>query len=88
MAKFDVGDQVVYVPGEADGDINHPNSEFGFVTSTKGKTVFVRFFRNKKDLFHYGNLKNKANSESCNEEDLVAHKFTSDSNIKRIIAKI
>lgn len=62
------GTQVVYVPDHADGRLDHPNSEEGFVTSVKEDLgiAFCRFWSK-----HYDGLRTQANSEACFAEDLV-----------------
>jgi hypothetical protein len=40
---FKPGDQVVYVPNHAHGDIAHPDVERGVVTSINPYFVFVRY---------------------------------------------
>jgi len=37
------GDQVVYIPGHAQGNEHHKDCERGIVTSVKGDNVFVLF---------------------------------------------
>lgn len=45
-ARFLPGTQVAYIPPHANGDINHPDVEFGFVTSLHpdGEGCFCRYF--------------------------------------------
>ena len=54
---FKPGDHVIYIPGHAGGDPNHPECERGVVTSTNDKNVFVRF--------------GTVNSQACDPGDLV-----------------
>lgn len=35
--------RVAYIPLHAEGDINHPDVEYGRVSSTNSHTVFVKF---------------------------------------------
>lgn len=65
-ATFNRGEQIAYIPLHADGDIEHPDVEFGFVTSQRGDTVFCRYWRH--DLL---DLRTKANSEGTPVEMLV-----------------
>ena len=37
------GDRVAYIPYHANGNINHPDVEYGEVTSMNKEYVFVRF---------------------------------------------
>ncbi|MBD3260428.1 MAG: hypothetical protein GF334_01900 [Candidatus Altiarchaeales archaeon] len=54
-----LGTQIIYVPMHADGDINHPDCEAGFVTSVRGDTVFCRYW----SKYHPNELRTKANNE-------------------------
>ncbi len=38
------GTQIIYVPNHAEGDVNHPDCEEGFVTSVKGDVAFCRYW--------------------------------------------
>lgn len=40
-----IGTQVAYLPTHADGDVTHPDVEFGFVTSARGEAHFCRYWR-------------------------------------------
>lgn len=67
---FRPGEQIAYIPLHADGDIEHPDVEFGFVTSQRGDTVFCRYWRG--DLL---DLRTKANSEGTPVEMVVRHEI-------------
>lgn len=43
---IEVGDRVIYVPTHANGDINHPDVEYGTVKSWNKKFIFVNYVRN------------------------------------------
>jgi hypothetical protein len=46
---MDRGTQVCYIPAHANGDLKHPDVEFGFVTSDAGERgVFCRYWRKMK----------------------------------------
>ena len=64
---FNVGDQVAYIPRHANGDLTHPDVEFGFVTGVKGDTVFCRYF------YRSGKLRTVSNSEGAYKDDLIQH---------------
>jgi len=66
---FSPGTQIAYVPAHACGDINHPDVEFGFVTSTWEKIVFCRFWSNDDS----NRLRTVANSESVLANRLLVH---------------
>ena len=61
------GTQIAYIPTHADGDIRHPDVEFGFVTSVRNGVAFCRYWR-KCSL---GELRTKANSEGTPIDVLV-----------------
>jgi hypothetical protein len=64
--KFEKGDKIIYVPLHAEGDINHPDCERGYVTSvSKIGTVFCRYF------YPDGRLRTVANSEGCDPDMLI-----------------
>ena len=67
--KFGRGMQVAYVPTHADGDLLHPDVEFGFVTSVRSDTVFCRYW----SKYELGELRTKANSEGCSPSLLVPY---------------
>jgi len=75
MDNFKPKDQIAYIPLHAEGDIKHPDVEFGFVTSiSKSGDVFVRYW----SKFTPGELRTKANSECTPIGMLVHHKSVSD----------
>ena len=64
------GTQIVYIPMHANGDINHPDVEMGFVTSMRDyDTAFCRYW----SKYHPGELRTKANSEATPVDMLVEH---------------
>ena len=40
------GDRVIYVPTHAEGNINHPDCEYGIVKSWNKRGIFVNYVRN------------------------------------------
>jgi hypothetical protein len=40
---FERHDRVAYIPNHADGNIKHPDVEYGYVTSIGTNNVFVKF---------------------------------------------
>jgi hypothetical protein len=63
------GTQIAYIPTHANGDIKHPDVEFGFVMAENEDTHFCRYWR-KGNL---GELRTRANSEATPNENLVEH---------------
>lgn len=57
--------RVRYLPGHANGDRNHPDCEFGTVSSVGQVNVFVRFDKQVAKLGWAG-----ATSQACAPEDL------------------
>lgn len=82
---FKRGDQVIYIPTHAHGDKEHKDCEYGFVTSSNEKFVFVRYWR-RDDPY---TLRTTANSEATDPNDL--HRvpwFHNKAFIARILAEI
>lgn len=47
MNKFiDVGDRVIYIPTHAEGNINHPDCEYGTISSWNDTYIFVKYVKN------------------------------------------
>lgn len=59
------GTRVAYIPTHALGDIDHPDVEYGIVSSFNGKYVFVKFYGALSTFGWDG-----ATSQSCRPEDL------------------
>lgn len=74
IARYDRGDQIVYVPshvrskGSLSDWLNHSDVEFGFVWEDEGDTVLCRFFRGQSE-----DLRTRANSERADREDIFWH---------------
>jgi len=76
---YQIGQQIAYIPPHAKGDVNHPDTIFGFVYSLAFDTaeVFCRFW-NKSIFSSYDNfnglssyikyLRTRNNSEKCKTE--------------------
>jgi len=64
---MELGTQIIYVPDHANGDLNHPDCEPGFVTTHDGPIAHCRYW----SKHHPGELRTKANSESTRIENLV-----------------
>lgn len=60
------GVRVAYIPGHAFGDMAHPDVEYGIVSSSNDKNVFVKF---NEALSRFG--WDGATSQSCCPDDLV-----------------
>lgn len=65
------GDQIAYIPPHANGDITHPDVEFGLVTSLHpdGEGCFCRYFLKDRPTI----LRTTSCSEVTNYEYLVAY---------------
>ena len=81
---YKIGQQIAYVPTHAQGDVNHPDVEFGFVTSQKGARVWCRFYRNPSTT----DLRTKLNSEPCSARDLKEHILHNSSIIERKLREL
>jgi len=61
------GQQIVYIPSHANGNIKHPDCEFGFVTGVNSVgDPYCRYWSKSSP----GELRTKANSE-CTPKQLV-----------------
>lgn len=68
MNKLKRGTQIIYVPSHAEGNINHPDCERGFVTLYINiGVVFCRYWSQQLPR----ELRTKVNSESTRVSDLV-----------------
>ena len=63
---FQPGDQIIYIPTHADNDPDHPDCEFGFVTSIRSNNVFCRYWSKIDQKL----VRTNANSEATNPRDL------------------
>ena len=79
------GDQIAYVPIHAQGDIDHKDVEYGFVSSDKGDYVFCRYWRNGQNGLA---LRTTANSEATPRDCLVAHTSATNGEVARAAAGV
>jgi hypothetical protein len=80
---FQPGDQVAYIPHHAAGDIQHPDVEFGFVTSPSQRgDYFCRYWRKGQP----GTLRTVANSECTPVDCMVKHDSVDQSSVDRLLA--
>lgn len=63
------GTQIAYVPTHVNGNVNHPDVQFGFVMSEREGAHFCRYWR--KD--HPGQLRTVANSELTPNDCLMPY---------------
>ena len=75
------GTQIAYIPLHAEGDINHPDVEFGFVVSERGDAHFCRYWRKG----HLGELRTVANSELTPTNNLVEYKSVSQDVVDNLV---
>ena len=75
------GTQIAYIPLHAEGDINHPDVEFGFVVSKRGDAHFCRYWRRG----HLGELRTVANSELTPTNNLVEYKSVSQDVVDNLV---
>jgi hypothetical protein len=79
------GTQIAYVPMHADGNIQHRDVEFGFVTSIPEhrRFIFCRYWRQG----HLGELRTKANSEGTPIEYLEIHSSVDKALVEKALAE-
>ena len=75
------GTQIAYIPTHAEGNINHPDVEFGFVVSERDDNHFCRYWRKS----HLGELRTVANSELTPTYALVEHVSVSQELVDNLI---
>jgi len=75
------GTQIAYIPLHAEGDINHPDVELGFVVSERGDAHFCRYWRKG----HLGELRTVANSELTPTDNLVEYKSVSQDVVDNLV---
>ena len=66
MLTFKNNQRVVYIPTHADGDLNHPDAEYGTVSSTNHLYVFVKFDKQVSKFGWEGTT-----SQACNPHNLI-----------------
>jgi hypothetical protein len=84
--RFKKGVQIVYIPSHADGDIKHPDVEFGFVTGPGELGYhFCRYWEKNKIGFQ---LRTLINSESTPDENLQINKSVDQEVINTLLKKL
>ncbi len=78
------GDQIVYIPNHARNNRNHPDCEYGFVTSIGTKIAFCRYWSKAKPA----ELRTTANSEATMISNLQLHKSVSQKRVDDWLVKI
>ena len=71
-----IGTQIAYLPDHANGDLNHPDVEFGFVSTLhrNGKDVFCRYWKKGEE----GEvLRTLSCSELTPKRNIIMHNSTS-----------
>lgn len=83
---MDKGTQIAYIPLHANGNIEHPDVEFGFVTSQKAalKAHHCRFWRKGEP----GVLRTTSCSELTPDDMLVQHEKVSQDVVDRALNEI
>ena len=83
---FKPGDQIVYIPIHAIGDQNHPDREYGFVTSVRPdhNIAFCRYW----SKYQIDILRTRANSEATPFENLRHHKAMPQKVVDNLITKL
>lgn len=78
------GTQIAYVPNHANGKLDHPDVEFGFVMSRGDDVHFCRYWVRGAP----GMLRTLANSEATPDWNLVEHQSVLQSVVVMAIAGI
>jgi len=82
--KYRPGRQVAYIPFHAEEDLEHPDVEFGFITSTLGHVAFCRYWSKEDPTV----LRTTANSEATSMLCLVLYGEHDQAIIDKLIAEI
>lgn len=78
------GTQIAYIPTHANGDLLHPDVEFGFVISEREDAHFCRYWRKG----HIGSLRTVANSELTPNDCLMPYAIIPQSVVDQTIRQI
>jgi hypothetical protein len=79
------GTQIAYIPNHAEGDINHPDVEFGFIYKISWfGDAWCRYWRKG----HLGELRTVANSEMTSVENIRLCNSLSQRLVDQTIEKI
>jgi hypothetical protein len=81
VSEIKRGMQIAYIPRHAEGDIGHPDVEFGFVTSIRGGFAFCRYWSKR----HPGQLRTTANSEATPLSLITPHISQPQSKIDKLL---
>jgi hypothetical protein len=84
------GTQIAYIPTHAEGNINHHDVEFGFVTSERGDAHFCRYWIPVSIRAQSGMpmLRTLTNSELTPTDMLMAYESVDQSFVEDALAKI
>ena len=85
--EFKEGDQVAYVPTHAQGDLRHPDVEFGFVMEDRGEHCFCRYFK-RGGTPGKPPLRTVANSESTPKSMLRRHYHSFPAYVEQLVREI
>jgi hypothetical protein len=88
----ETGTQIAYVPTHANGDLSHPDVEFGFVMYRPSNyydnkcpyAIFCRYWRKG----HPGELRTVANSELTPVDNMIKYESVPQSVVIETIARI
>jgi len=85
---MNVGTQIVYIPTHAEGDVTHPDCEFGFIFGSShnsgDKAYFCRYWRKRQP----GVLRTTACSELTNARDIQEYQSVPQEVVTKTIDQI
>ena len=86
MIQLKPGDQIVYIPCHAMHAQDHPDREYGFVTSVRSnhKIAFCRYW----NKYQIGILRTCANSEGTRFENLRHHRTVPQKVVDEMMRKL
>ena len=87
IKEFKRGNQIVYIPDHAKGNIDHNDVEYGFITSISpcGEAAYCRFW-NKKPNDRI--LRTASNSERVKLKNLKHYKYRKQIDIEMLLNSI
>lgn len=71
-----LGTQIAYVPNHVDGDVTHPDVQYGFVSIVTQSGAFYRYWLPKRYwMGSIPSLRTKANSELTPFDNILVYAF-------------
>jgi len=82
--SFRVGDQIAYMPDHAEGKIDHPAVQFGFITNVREDAAFCRYW----NTAYPDELITTTNSQLTYYRNLVHHHFIDQTKVDLLLVEL